>query len=85
MPGLSDRGYAAACARLATHLGVSLGSARRRVEIQAAREGIRDPAGRQELAERLLAEAQASGIDRAALLDAQLEAEEQDERFMLED
>jgi hypothetical protein len=55
------------------------------VEIQAAREGIRDAAGRRELAERLLAEAQASGIDRAALLDAQLEAAEEDDRFMLED
>jgi hypothetical protein len=85
MPGLSDRGYAAACAQLASHLGVSLGSARRRVEIQAAREGIRDVAGRTELAERLLAEAQASGIDRAALLDAQLEAAEEDDGFMLED
>jgi hypothetical protein len=85
MPGLSDRGYTAACARLASHLGVSLGSARRRVEIQAAKEGIRDAAGRTALAERLLSEAERSGVDRAALLDAQLEVAEEDDGFMVED
>ncbi len=85
MPGIPDRSFNAACGRLASQLGVSLASARRRVEILAAREGQRDIAAKLALAERLLEESRASGLDRGELFDAQLGAVAHDELFMLED
>jgi hypothetical protein len=85
MPGIPDRSFNAACGRLASQLGVSLASARRRVEILAAQEGQRDTAAKLALAERLLEESRASGLDRGQLFDGQLGAVEQDRLFMLED
>ena len=71
--------------RLASLLGVSLASARRKVDIRAARDGIRDSAGKLALAEQLLAEAEASGHDNHNLLTSLLEAVGNDENFMVED
>lgn len=85
MPGISDRAYDIACGRLASHLGISLASARRRVELRAAREGLRDRSDRLRLAETLLQEAIDSGVDNNSLLDGQLRATRQDESFMTED
>jgi hypothetical protein len=64
---------------------VSLASARRKVEIRAARDGIRDSAGKLALAGQLLAEAEASGHDNHDLLTSLLEAVGNDENFMVED
>lgn len=85
MPAIPDRNYNAACGRLAGWLGVSIASARRRVDIRAAKEGLTETAARIALAERMLAEAQASGVDNQALLDAQLVALRTEENFMTED
>jgi hypothetical protein len=85
MSAIPDRHYNAACARLASWLGISLASARRRVDIQAVREGLTDTAARIALAERMLAEAEASGVDTRGLLDAQLGALSSEENFMTED
>jgi hypothetical protein len=85
MPGIPDRRYNTVCARLAGQLGISLAAARRRVDIRAAREERRDLEARLALAEQMLEEAVASGIDRGALLDAQLGAVGSDEHFMTED
>lgn len=85
MSAVPDRHYNAACGRLASWLGISLASARRRVDIRAAQQGLRDTPGRIALAEQMLAEAQASGIDTQALLDAQLSALSSEENFMTED
>jgi hypothetical protein len=85
MPATPERGYEKACARLASHLGVSLASARSRVDSTAAREGLRDPASRQALAERMLEEAVATGVDHGSLLSSQLGAVGTDEHFMTED
>jgi hypothetical protein len=85
MAGISDRAFSAACARLASVLGVSLASARRRVEIRAAQAGIRERAEKLALAEELLAELQASATGHHSLLTAQLEAVGGDENFMVED
>lgn len=85
MAGLSDRAYTAVCARLASSLGVSLASARRRVDIRAAQAGIRDPEAKRALAEELLAELQGSDGERHSLLTAQLEAVGTDDNFMVED
>ncbi|MEO1004046.1 MAG: hypothetical protein AAFX65_13175 [Cyanobacteria bacterium J06638_7] len=85
MAGISDRAYSSTCARLASVLGVSLDSARRRVEIRAAQAGIRERGAKLALAEELLAELQASSSDHHSLLTAQLGAVGSDESFMVED
>ncbi len=85
MSAIPDRHYNAACGGLASWLGISIASARRRVDIRAAREGLSDTAERIALAERMLAEAKASGVDAHALLDAQLGALASEENFMTED
>lgn len=85
MSGIPDRQYNAACGRLAGWLGISIASARRRVDIRAAQEGLGDTPARIALAERMLSEAQASGIDTQALLSSQLGALSSEENFMTED
>lgn len=85
MAGLSDRRYATVCGRLARHLGVSIAAARRRVEILASREGVRDLQGRLALAERLLEETIAEGGDPGSLLTDHLRALASEADFMSED
>lgn len=85
MSAIPDRHYNAACGRLASCLGISIASARRRVDIRAAREGLTETAARIALADRMLEEAQASGLDHLALLEAQLGALSSEENFMTED
>jgi hypothetical protein len=85
MPGVPDRQFNAACGRLASRLGISQSSARRRVEIRAAREGVRDPAAKLAMAELLLDEAISAGVDNGALFTDQLGAVGNDENFMTED
>jgi len=85
MAGIPERSYNAACGRLATRLGISQSAARRKVEVRSAQEGMRDTASRQAIAERMLDEANAAGVDNGAFLTAQLEAVGNDVNFMLED
>ena len=85
MAGISDRAYSAACGRLAAHLGISLASARRKVDIRAAQQGLREKTAKVELAELMLAEAQSSGTNNHDLLTSLLEAVGNDENFMVED
>ena len=85
MPGIPDRSFNAACGHLATQLGISLAAARRRVEILAAKEGLRDTAAKLALAERLLEDTRASGLDRGQLFDGQLRSVGEDDLFMIED
>ena len=85
MAAIPDRAYNAACGRLASQLGISLASARRKVDIKAAQGDVRDAAGKLALAEELLAEALASGTDNHALLTAQLGTVGNDAHFMTED
>lgn len=85
MAGISDRAYSSVCGRLASVLGVSLASARRRVEIRAALAGIRDGAGKLALAETLLAELESGEQNHQSLLTDQLIALESEANFMVED
>jgi len=85
MAGIPDRDYNAACGRLASRLGISLAAARRRVDIRAAQESLRDTPDRIALAERMLAEAEASNVDNAARLTAMLQTVGNDDNFMIED
>ena len=85
MAGISDRAYSAACGKLATQLGISLAAARRKVDIQAAQQGLRETAAKVELAEQLLTDAKSSGTNHHDLLTSLLEAVGNDENFMVED
>ena len=85
MPAIPDRHYNAACGRLASQLGLSLASARRKVDVRAVKDGIRDTAGKVALAGLMVDEAQASGVDAGAMLTAQLGTVGSDEYFMTED
>jgi hypothetical protein len=55
------------------------------VDIRAAQEGNRDTPARLALAQRMLAEAEASGVDNASRLTAMLQALSSDDNFMTED
>lgn len=85
MPAIPDRAYNAVCGRLASQLGVSLASARRKVDMKAAQQGVKDAAGKLKLAEVMLADAQTSGSDSHAMLTAQLGTVGNDAYFMTED
>ncbi|MCT0225373.1 hypothetical protein [Synechococcus sp. CS-1328] len=85
MVAIPDRTYNAACGRLASRLGVSLASARRKVDVRASQEALRDVASKVALAERMLEEVIASGVDNEALLSSVLGAVSSEEYFLDED
>ena len=89
MPAIQDHDYLRLCAELATELGISQSSARRRVELAANQTGAKDLTSRKEVATTLLADAQNERSkgehDQGHVLDRLPEAEPLDEKFMLED
>ncbi len=89
MPAIEDHDYLKICAELASLLSISLSSARRKVELQATKEGVRDMILKKKIAERLLKQARSddSKTDEsaAAQLDQLLTALAEEENFMVED
>ncbi|WP_094560015.1 hypothetical protein [Synechococcus sp. 8F6] len=85
MAGIPDRAYNASCGKLASQLGISLAAARRKVDVKASQQGLRETAAKLTLAEQMLAEAQSSGTNNHDLLTSLLEAVGNDENFMVED
>jgi hypothetical protein len=89
MPAIQDHDYLRLCAELATQLGISQSSARRRVELAANKVAAKDLTSRKEVATSLLEDAQNERSkgehDQGQVLDRLLEAEPLDEKFMLED
>ena len=89
MAGLENHDYLKVCAELASSLSISLSSARRKVEIFASRDGIKDLESRKAIALRLLKEVQDSSAKgkaaAASQLDQLLVAVAEDENFMIED
>ena len=77
------------CAELASRLSISLASARRKVELVAAKDGFKDLKSRKSIAERLLNEdlirSQSEDSSSSAQLDELLEALAEEENFMVED
>ncbi len=86
---LEDHDYLKICAQLASCLSISIASARRQVDLAAAKQGIRDLLGRKAIAESLLQKAIAreknDGIASAAQFDELLAALAHEENFMVED
>ena len=80
-----DKDYATACSRLATSLSISIAAARRKVDLVAAREGVRDNASRLLIAQRLLLEAEGVGEQSRQLLDVLLEAVQEEANYIGDD
>ena len=85
MAPLEDRAYTQVCSRLATLLSISIAAARRKVELAAVREGVRDSQGKIAVAERLIEAASSSADSHGALLDDLLVAVASEMNFMDED
>ena len=89
MASIQDHAYLKICADIASCLSISLASARRKVELLAAQEGVTSSQARKEIAERLLLEIRANydkeGDTAAENLDHLLEALAEEENFMVED
>ena len=89
MAAMQDHALVKICAELASCLSISLASARRKVELTASREEVRDLEGRKAIAERLLEEARSRPTEgentSASQLDRLLEAVASEENFMVED
>ncbi len=89
MAAIEDHSYLKICAQLASCLSISIASARRKVELVAARDGIRDLSARKAIAERLLEQARSlpqKGEDAVAVqFDQLLAALAEEENFMVED
>ena len=75
----------ASCGQLASALSISIASARRKVDLVAAKEGVRDNEGRLLIAQRLLVEAQGVGEESRQLLDVLLEAVKEEEMYLGDD
>ncbi len=77
------------CAELASRLSISLASARRKVELVAAKDGVKDVNARKLIAERLLNQElernKSKDISASSQLDELLEALAEEENFMVED
>ena len=86
---MEDQSYMKLCAQLASCLSISIASARRKVEMLASKEGVKDPSLRKEIAERLLNQARSlpnKGEESiSAHFDNLLIALAEEENFMVED
>ena len=89
MPLIEDHHYLKICAQLASSLSISISSARRKVEVAAAKEGKKDLQSRKEIAQnildQILKEDRKESVSAAASFDHLLKALKEEENFMLED
>ena len=89
MPLIEDHHYLKICAQLASFLSISISSARRRVEVAAAKEGKKDLQSRKEIAQKILDqilnEDPKQSVSTSASFDQLLKALKEEENFMLED
>ncbi|MFM9040899.1 MAG: hypothetical protein ACKOHJ_01340 [Vulcanococcus sp.] len=85
MAAPQDKDFVTACGKLASALSISIASARRKVDLVAAKEGVRDNPGRLLIAQRLLLETQGVGEQSRQLLDVLLEAVKEEENYLGDD
>ncbi len=89
MAPIEDHVYLKICAELANCLSISIASARRKVDLASAREGVRALEARKAIAQRLLDIARSNDLKNeetsAAKFDQLLEALAEDDNFMIED
>tara|TARA_Y100001968_G_scaffold172675_1_gene158064 strand:+ start:228 stop:497 length:270 start_codon:yes stop_codon:yes gene_type:complete len=89
MPTIEDHSFLKVCAQLASCLTISLAAARRKVDLEAAKQGVKGVQERKLIAENLLKEANTKSEDdnrrASAELDNLLSALSEEENFMVED
>ncbi|MBM5785510.1 MAG: hypothetical protein RLZZ459_176 [Cyanobacteriota bacterium] len=85
MAAPQDKDYVTACGKLASALSISIAAARRKVDVVASKEGVRDPAGRLLIAQRLLLESEGVGQESRQLLDVLLEAVAEEANYLGDD
>ena len=89
MPLIEDHHYLKICAQLASSLSISISSARRKVEVAAAKEGKKDLQSRKEIAQKILDQSieqnKKQNNAASASFDELLKALKEEENFMLED
>ena len=89
MPLIEDHHYLKICAQLASSLSISISSARRKVEVAAAKEGKKDLQSRKEIAQKILDQTFENDNNQSdsasASFDQLLKALKDEENFMLED
>ena len=87
MPLIEDHHYLKICAQLASSLSISISSARRKVEVAAAKEGKKDLQSRKEIAQKILDKILNEDPKQSvpASFDYLLKALKEEENFMLED
>jgi len=89
MPLIEDHHYLKICAQLASSLSISISSARRKVEVAAAKEGKKDLESRKEIAQKILDqilnEDPKQSVSASESFDQLLKALKEEENFMLED
>ena len=89
MPLIEDHHYLKICAQIASALSISISAARRKVELEASKEGKKDLKSRKEIAQNILEhnlnEDKKESLKTSASFDQLLKALKEDENFMLED
>ncbi len=89
MSPMEDQAYMKLCAELASCQSISIASARRQVEIAAAKEGLKDLINRKLIAEALIkkigSQQKSEDLSISKQFDELLEALAEDENFMVED
>ena len=89
MPLIDDHHYLKLCAQLASCLSISIAAARKKVELEAAKEGKKDLPSRKEIAQNLLKQTlqdkTKNNYNASSSFDELLKALKEEENFMLED
>ena len=88
MSSIKEHDYLKVCAKLASCFSISISAAKKKIDLEAAKQGIRDIASRKEIATELLEAARKSSLEETTTthqLDHLLAALAEDENFMVED
>ncbi len=89
MPGIKEHDYLKIVAELASCLSISIAAASKKVEILAAKKGVKDSSSKKELAGQMLKEARELSLEEESSMTSQLdnllEALAEEENFLVED
>ena len=85
---INDREYLKICASIASEMSISLSSAKKKVEIQISRKGLKTIEEKRKIAENVLIlckEENSKGSGSAKLFDELMESLNNDDNFLVED
>ena len=85
---INDREYLKICANIASEMSISLSSAKKKVEIQISKKGLKTIEEKRKIAENVLIlckEENSKGAGSAKLFDELMESLNNDDNFLVED